>query len=142
MSVFQGLWKDDSFHYLSGYKLNVTKTQVLPINYTPPQAIQQAYKFKWKTKAIKYLGVSISSDITQLYKINYWTLNQEIQKDMDRWSILTLDFSSRIEIIRVNILPRILYLFQSLPIEIPTSQFKEWNKKFSRFIWGGGRDQG
>lgn len=130
----------DSFYYLSGYKLNVTKTQVLPINYTPPQAIQQTYKFKWKAKTIKYLGVSIvSGNLTKLYKINYGTLNQEIQKDIERWLALTLDFSSRIEIIKMNILPGILYLFQSLPTEIPTSQFREWNKKISRFIWAGKR---
>lgn len=59
----------DSLYYLSGYKLNVTKTQVLPINYTPPQAIQQIYKFKWKAKTIKYLGVSISRSLTKLNKL-------------------------------------------------------------------------
>lgn len=30
-----------------------------------------------------------------------------------------LDFSSRIEIIQMHVLPRILYLFQSLPVAIP-----------------------
>ena len=39
----------------------------------------------------------------------------------------------------MNVLPRILYLFQSLPIEIPQTQFEEWHKKISRFIWGGKR---
>ena len=89
-----------------------------------------------ESKNIKQLGASISRNLTKLYKINYGTLNHEIQKDMERWSALTLDFSSRIEIIKMNVLPRILFLFQSLPIEIPISQFKEWNKKISRFIWG------
>lgn len=48
---------------------------------------------------------------------------------MDRWEVLMLDFSSRIEIIKMNVLPRILYLFQSLPVPIPPSQFIEWDKK-------------
>lgn len=47
----------DSFYCLSGYKLKVTKTQVLSINYTTSQAIQQTLKFKWNAKTIKYLGV-------------------------------------------------------------------------------------
>ncbi len=37
----------------------------------------------------------------------------------------------------MNILPRILYLFQSLPIEINDKQFKEWDKLISHYIWQG-----
>lgn len=37
----------------------------------------------------------------------------------------------------MNVLLRILYLFQSLPVEIHQLQFVEWDKKISRFIWGG-----
>lgn len=39
----------------------------------------------------------------------------------------------------MNILPRFLYLFQSLPIEIPENQFRKWDKVISRFIWNGHR---
>lgn len=56
---------------------------------------------------------------------------------MERWSVLTLDLSSRIEIIKMNVLLRILYLFQSLPVEIPQSQFVEWDKKKSQGPSGG-----
>lgn len=37
----------------------------------------------------------------------------------------------------MNMLPRLLYLFISLPIHIPDSQFKTWNQISSRFIWHG-----
>ena len=37
----------------------------------------------------------------------------------------------------MNVLPRLLYLFQSLPIEIPRKQFDNWNRMISRFIWKG-----
>ena len=36
---------------------------------------------------------------------------------------------------KVNILPQLLFLFQSLPVEVPTKQLKEWNRTISRFIW-------
>ncbi len=32
-----------------------------------------------------------------------------------------------------------LYLFQSLPVEVPLKQFREWDKWISRFIWRGWR---
>lgn len=36
-------------------------------------------------------------------------------------------------------LPRCLYLFQSLPVEVPQSQFIMLDKIISRFVWGGKR---
>ncbi len=37
----------------------------------------------------------------------------------------------------MNILPKLLYLFQFLPLEIPPKQFKEWDKLISRHLWQG-----
>lgn len=36
----------------------------------------------------------------------------------------------------MNILLRLLFLFQSLPVEVPPKQFNEWNRLNSTFIWG------
>lgn len=118
----------ETFGHLSGYKINVAKTQILALNYSPPKEIQELFKLNWKLKGIEYLGVTITKGLSKLYESNYGKINQEIQKDIERWSTLTLDLSSRIQIIRMNVLPRLLYLFQSLPVEVPQSQF-----------WGGKR---
>ena len=130
-----GLLED--YGWYSGYKLNITKTQILSINYSPVQEIRETYRLKWNLKTIKYLGVNITKKRDELYDANYTPINQEIKRDLDRWTLLCLDFSSRIEIIKMNILPRLLYLFQSLPVPIPQKQFMEWDKWISRFIWGG-----
>ncbi len=37
----------------------------------------------------------------------------------------------------MNILPRLLYLIQTLPIMINQNQFNEWDKMLSRYIWQG-----
>lgn len=39
----------------------------------------------------------------------------------------------------MNILPRLLYMFQALPVEVPQSQFVNWDRIISRFIWGATR---
>lgn len=39
----------------------------------------------------------------------------------------------------MNVLPRLLYLFISLPIDIPYSQFVKWNKDLTRFLWKGAK---
>lgn len=47
----------EEYGLLSGYKLNVSKTQVLTFNYEPTPKITEKYKLKWDTDAIKYLGI-------------------------------------------------------------------------------------
>jgi len=129
----------EAYSYLSGYKINISKTQVLAFNYIPPKAIQESYDLNWNLKSIKYLGVMISKNISDLYRANYDNLNQDIKKYISRWSTLPLDLNSRIEIVKLNVLPKCFYLFQSLPVEVPQGQFINWDRMISRFVWGGKR---
>ena len=119
----------------SGYVLNVHKTQVLRFNYSPTQDFITRYNFNWNSTHINYLGVRLPKDLSQLFVINYNSVNQNIYDDLTRWALLPLDFGSRIRSVKINILPRLLYLFLSLPVEIPQNQFREWDKHISRFIW-------
>lgn len=126
----------------SGYKINVNKTQVLTFNYDPPQNIRDHFKWKWDTDSIKYLGVLLHRDFTKMYDINYGPLNAKIKSDMERWNTIPfLDLYSQIDSIRMNILPRMLYLFQCLPFSIPQKQFVEWDRTLSRFLWKGKKTQ-
>ena len=43
----------------------------------------------------------------------------------------------RISTIKMNILPRILFLFQTIPVLITEKTFKIWQKDLSKFIWQG-----
>ena len=127
------------FGRLSGYKINIAKTQILALNYNPSVSIREAYAFNWEQKSIKYLGINITKTLITLYKANYDKLNEEIKKDIERWATLPLDLNSRMEAIKINVLSRLLFLFQSLPVEVPQEQFNAWDKLISRFIWAGQR---
>lgn len=54
---------------------------------------------------------------------------------MAKWDVLPLTLMGRIETIRMNVLPRLLFLFQSLPVIIPSSTFKRLDKIISKFLW-------
>lgn len=58
------------YGYLSGYKLNVEKTQILSINYSPSIETQRRYSFKWDEKYIHYLGIKITKNLSELYETN------------------------------------------------------------------------
>lgn len=128
----------DQFSFYSGYKLNKTKTQILMLNCTPDQKLKER-ELNWEAKSIRYLGINITKNLSKLYKSNYEEIDRNIKKDIDRWSTYPMGFSDRIGAIKMNILPRLLYLFQSLPVPVPPEQFTKWDKLISRYIWEGKR---
>lgn len=128
----------DEYGSYSGYKLNEQKTQVLKIHYNPPQYLRSRYQMGWDKKFVKYLGILLPIDLSKLEEINYGPLKKEIMADINRWNLIPyLNISSRIDSVKMNILPRLLYLFQSVPIEKSEQYFLEWDKVISRFIWAG-----
>ena len=85
----------NKFSEHSGYKININKTQILIFDYTPPKQIKRTYQLKWRSKTIKYLGVTLTKQLAQLYKTNYDQIHLQISRDIERWSTLTLDFNSK-----------------------------------------------
>lgn len=59
----------------------------------------------------------------------------EVRDSLEKWTTMPISMIGRINLIKMSILPKFLYLFQSLPISLPKSFFKEINSVFHRFIW-------
>lgn len=123
------------FGSLSGYKLNLNKTQTLTFNYTPQQNIHRMSQFKWKGTVVKYLGIQLPKDLSRIYDHNYTSVTVEIKNDLNRWSLLPMNMYDRIDTIKMKVLPKLLFLFQSLPLQVTQKQFSEWNRMISNFIW-------
>lgn len=100
-----------------------------------PSELERIVSFKWSALGFRYLGVMITPDISQLYNANYGKLITQIRADLERWKILPLSLFGRIETIKMNILPRLLYLFQTLPVWISSSVFKMLDGLISSFLW-------
>lgn len=123
---------------LSGYKVNISKTQVMTLNYTASAALCREFKVNWDNEKIKYLGIYLTADLLGLFQANYEPISASIKADLHRWNLVPfLSLSSRVTAIKMNTLPRLLYLFRNLPIEVSDYQFIEWDKWISRFIWQG-----
>ena len=127
------------FGYYSGYKINVDKTVAMDISGKIPQTVKTQSGFKWTMDGFKYLGIFIPLSLDKLYETNYKQLIQTIGEDLNRWSVLPLSLLGRIESIRMNVLPRLLYPFQMLPVDIPKDIFDKLDKLISKFIWQGRR---
>ena len=46
--------------------------------------------FAMATRKIKYLGISLTKEVKDLYLENYTTLKEEIKKDPNKWKHITL----------------------------------------------------
>lgn len=126
------------FGTFSGYKLNYSKSECFLVNNPAPCITDGDLPFKMSRSSFRYLGVNICGHLQTIFKINFLPLIEQIKLDLDRWKNLHLTLAGRVNCLKMNVLPRFLYLFQCLPIFLPKSYFNAVDKLFSSFIWGNG----
>lgn len=55
----------EEFGIYSGYKINISKTQILMLNCSPSQKLKQI-QLNWEMKTIRYLGINIPKNLMKL----------------------------------------------------------------------------
>ncbi len=124
-----------SFGQISGYKLSLNKSEIFPINPAAKMYPLKNFPFKVAHYSFVYLGVHVTHKFEDLYKANFAPLLTRIQKDFERWSLLNLSLIARVNSVKMNILPRLSYLFQCIPLFLPLSFFCKLDSLISEFIW-------
>jgi ribosomal protein S13 len=71
------------------------------------------------SKIIKYLGVNLTKDVNDLYKENYKLLKKEIKEDYRRQKDFLCSWIGRINVVKMAILLKTVYMFNAIPIKIP-----------------------
>jgi hypothetical protein len=58
------------------------------------------------TNNIKYLGVTLTKEVIDLYDKNFKSLKREIEEDLRRWKDLPCSWISRINTVKMDILSK------------------------------------
>lgn len=118
-----------SLSRISGLMVNKNKSIALNLNLSEStvQSFKHNFEFQWAAHSLSYLGIQLTSSLSTFYS----TL-----EDMKKWSWSNLSWFGRISSVKMNILPKMLYLFRNLSIITPKQDLLLYFKRKSYILFG------
>ena len=63
------------------------------------------------TGKIRYLGINLTKEVKDMYSENYTTLKKEIKEDTNKWKHVPCSWIGRINIIKMSMVPKTIYIY-------------------------------
>jgi exonuclease III len=120
------------FGDLSGLQVNVDKTEIFRLGNETGEQLPENYRHLEK-KQVKILGCKVDKNLEDTIKTNYSEAFEKMEKSLKFWSKKPLSLIGKINMLKCQIIPKMLYCMTILPS--PTEEYwKKVEKEFYTFI--------
>lgn len=113
-----------SFSDISGYKINWTKSEVMPLSKYCYRSNFQNWKFQWMPKNLKYLGIILNPGLENIIHDNFTPVLNKIHLLLKGWDKLQISLWGRVQAVKMVIAPKLNYLLSMLPLSVPPTIFQ------------------
>ncbi len=117
VSVSSIIKEFDNFSSLSGYKINWSKSALMPINNVKVNSSSPS--FIPINESFIYLGITIYKNIHKIARDNFNNILVKVKNDIQRWKNLKVSLQGRISTVKMNLLPQFKKILSMLPLSPP-----------------------
>lgn len=129
----------NEFSKFAGCKIDMQNSIVFPYTCMKNLKVKLRKQFRTTTKRMKYLGVNLTREIQNVYSENEKTLLKKIRKDLNKWKRSSYFSMRRFNIVKIQILSRLICRFNANLISISTGFSAEINKSILWFPMNSGQ---
>lgn len=124
----------DDFGSYSGLRVNWTKSILLPVDDFPFPDISVRSRLLVVDR-FTYLGVVVHRDVRQFDILNITPTMQYVCCKLKAWEGLPLTLIGRINVFKMVLLPKLLYVYRAAPHSLPKLHFESIDKMLTPFLW-------